>query len=190
MQGNKERKLVRLKPNDVWKPSEKGEILEGIYKRSEVSKFPNGKESIGYVIDTEKTGTPREDEIKVYGKALDKVMTLIKGETFVRIVYNGSKPLGDYRKLRLFDVLVDEEDAPKGCYEYLDGKDTPNEDNHVLSDQDDPEARNTIDLILKELGNNSKPEDVVAFAIDNQEDWELSDEDVTRIKVQAAKMGG
>ena len=90
----KERNWVKLKPNDVWKPNTKGESLEGKFIRTEESIFQT-KKSIGYVINTGKTDNPEDDEVKVYGAALKKLMKLIEPKTYVKIVYQDLKTWGD-----------------------------------------------------------------------------------------------
>jgi len=174
----KERNWVKLKPNDVWKPNKKGESLEGKFIRTEESIFQN-KKSIGYVINTGKTGNQEDDEVKVYGAALKKLMKLIEPETYVKIVYQGSKNLGGYKNLKLYDVLVDESDAPEGCYDPIDDM-----DNQGVMGNEDPEAEETIKMIKNEIGGNATDEEIIKYA----NEWEdLSEEDVSRIKICLAQ---
>jgi hypothetical protein len=50
--------------------------------------------------------------------------------------------------------------------------------------EDDPEARETIGLIRKELNNNASDKMVFDYAIKIKNDWGLSENDLQRIKTQ------
>lgn len=178
-----ERKLVKLVNSNTWKPSNQGDTLEGIFDRSVKTKFRD-KISLAHVILIETPKGP--DEKKVFGADLDKVMCLIDKGTFVKIIYKGSKNLGDYRNLRLFDVLIDEKDIERlelneDNYEKYE---TVTPDNPV-QDVDDPESQNTIDYILDQIGAKATAEQIVEYA---KNDLDLTGEDLSRVKIQAVKM--
>ena len=176
----KERTWVKLRTNDIWKPATKGDYLEGVFTRIEKSEF-KGKESLGYVITQEGT----EEETKIYGAALKKLMALIEPGTFVRIIYQGSKNLGGYKNLKLYDVLVDESDAPEGCYDQLEeGSD---ESNGLLAN-DDPESRNEIELIKNIIGENATCKEILKYADDHKEEMELGEEELKRLAEQCGRM--
>ncbi len=56
-----------------------------------------------------------------------------------------------------------------------------------LSDEDDSEARNMIEVIVNELGEEN-PEAIIEYAEEVKKDWELSGKDITRIKAQLVRM--
>jgi hypothetical protein len=175
--------FVKLVNSDTWKPKAKGDSLEGVFDRTEKSKYQN-KVSLAHIIKVETSkGT---EEKKVFGATLDKVLCLVDQGTFVKIIYTGIKNLGGYKNLRLFDVLIRKDDIKRleldedNYIEY-----DSSQSNKTLKDADDPEAEETIRWIREnEVGNNATDEQIIAYA----ENWEdLTEEDVSRIKICLAQ---
>lgn len=186
---DEKRNYVQVKgPSGRWKGEAIGDELEGILISKEATTF-RGRPNYKYWIETSHPEAV-DGVVMVYGTgALNSAFEKIPEGYFVCIVYQGERPSADpkHKPYQLYDVFVDvQEDDP--LYEKLMSNDNgktraPTQDNAMM---DDPQAREYIKEITEEIGT-ANPEEIVKHAVKNKEKWELTSDEITRIKAQLAR---
>lgn len=150
--------------NDIWNAENIGATIQGIYKLKEENVGNWNKNRYTLLVEDEEG---REKEMYVYGTTgLDDLFKNVPIGFEVKIIFKDEIPQKPPKKaFKVFEMFK----RPVG-----------------VQLKDDPEARVTIDIIRKEVGANATAEEIVKFAEDNQEDLDLEDNDITRIKAQLA----
>jgi hypothetical protein len=174
-----EQDWVELIPeNQVWKPEEIGAEIIGIYVKKE--------EKVGAYEKTRYTLETKEGDRQVYATTdIQQKMAMADLGDCIKIILKKTIPQKAPRSpFKMFQVFH----KPGKAVNKAEGNDKAEGQASNMADEDDPEARETINLILKELQGKPTAGRVVNYALKVKKDWELTDEDITRIKVQAVKM--
>lgn len=166
---------IKASIDGFWggKNTEKGDEIRGIFLERREFDGRNNKKFNSILLLT-KQG--------VYGvtenKFLESRLSNVKEGDGVKLIYTGKAPTKDgSNEYNTYDVQIKK---------FTPDPETPNQESQMMM-TDDSAARTTIEIIRKEIGQNSSPEEVLDYIAKNRENLELNDEHVTRIKAQLAK---
>ena len=166
---------VKASIDGFWggKNTKEGDEIRGIFLEKREFDGRNNKKFSSILLLT-KQG--------VYGvtenKFLESRLNNLKEGDGLKLIYTGKAPTKDgNNEYNTYDVQI-KKFTP-------DPEKAGPESQMMMSD--DSAARTTIEIIRKEIGQNTSPEQVLDYIKKNRENLDLNDEHITRIKAQLAK---
>lgn len=166
---------VKASIDEFWggRNTKEGDEIRGIFLEKREFDGRNNKKFSSIILLT-KQGVYGVTENKFLGSRL----TNLKEGDGLKLVYTGKAPTKDgNNEYNTYDVQIKKftPDAPEAGHE------------SQMMMSDDSAARTTIEIIRKEIGQNTSPEQVLDYIKKNRENLDLNDEHITRIKAQLAK---
>jgi len=166
---------VKASIDGFWggKNTKEGDEIRGIFLERREFDGRNNKKFSSILLLTKKG---------VYGvtenKFLESRLNNLKEGDGLKLIYTGKAPTKDgNNEYNTYDVQIKK---------FVPDPEKPGPESQMMM-TDDSAARTTIEIIRKEIGQNTSPEQVLDYIKKNRENLDLNDEHITRIKAQLAK---